>query len=625
MRERNITKLNISYLVRSVILVVSLLSLLCISFIEVKADGNPAEFTSVDSAAPYVREKMKNRETGFTVRIIIPRDAYDENENGKICDEIMSKALKHTGIPNEGDYLRNNFSERSYTITVAASSTVVNYDITFDITYFTTSAQEKTFEAEAKKVLDGLNLYGLTDYEKVSRIYQYIVTHVTYDKAHRNDDSYLLKQSAYASLVNKTSVCQGYASLFYYMSLSAGVDSRIVQGNSYDVKNGQYGEAHAWNIVAINGKYFYLDSTWDAGVSEYVYFLKGVNTLQHKNGVLDDEINSVSPDKAYDMSLDDYWNYRTQNGYTRIEISNAKVSIVNGAFTLENENSTRGFVSADVTVTLGGRKLVSGMDYKVGYDTVIISADRKSGECTARIEGIGGYQAVISKTFALNIKYKNPSTVSNTSNTSNIVNTPNSTSNSSNTQNSSVVSDTQVDPNTKDVSANDKSGTTEKSKDNKNSAGNTNVQETEEQVVKVGYVIKTSKYTYKITSVGKKNEVKLIKAKKNLKTANIPVVVKINGKAFKVTEIGASAFKNNKKLGKVIISKNIKTIGSKAFSGCKKLNNITITSKSLKKIGANAFKGTNAKAKVYVPKGKVSKYGKLLRKAGLSKKSKITR
>ena len=623
MRERNIAKCNISYLVRSVILAVMLLSFLCFSFISAEASGNPAEFNSIDSAATYVKNKMKNRESGFSVRIMIPSGSFKDN----ICDEIMSKALAHTGVPDEGDYLVNSFSERSFGVRVSSNGTVVTCDITFDITYFTNAAQEKTFKAEAKKVLDNLKLYGLTDYEKISRIYEYMVTHIKYDRVHLNDDSYLLKQSAYASLVNKTSVCQGYASLFYYMSLSAGVDARVVQGNSYDTKIGKYGEAHAWNIVAIDGKYFYIDSTWDAGASEYVYFLKGVNTLQHKNAVLDEEFDGRSPEKVYDMSPDDYWNFRTQNGYTRLEIKNAKISFTNCTFTLANENSATGHVSADVTVTLGGKKLVKGMDYKVKYGTVMIAADHKSGECTATIEGIGGYQSIITKKVSLIINYKSGSTVTSDNSSKQDSNSSND-SNVSDNKNTFKTSDESDDKNKSDSDSSSgnvkNTGTTEKNTES-NSTAKTDAQETEELVVKVGYVIKTSKYTYKVTSSGKKNEVKLIKAKKNLKTANIPVAVIVNGKSFKVTEIGASAFKNNKKLGKVIISKNIKTVGSKAFYGCKKLKNIVVTTKSLKKIGAKAFKGTNSKIKVKVPKGKVSKYRSLFRKAGLSKKSKITR
>ena len=61
------------------------------------------------------------------------------------------------------------------------------------------------------------------------------------------------------------------------------------------------------------------------------------------------------------------------------------------------------------------------------------------------------------------------------------------------------------------------------------------------------------------------------------------------------------------------------SIGKKAFEGDAKLVKITIRNKKLSKIGKNAFKGVSAKAKVYVPKGRVKAFGRLLKGKGLNK------
>ena len=39
---------------------------------------------------------------------------------------------------------------------------------------------------------------------------------------------------------------------------------------------------HAWNLVRINGMYYYCDSTWDSGKpeSQYQYFLKGQDDFE---------------------------------------------------------------------------------------------------------------------------------------------------------------------------------------------------------------------------------------------------------------------------------------------------------------------------------------------------------
>ena len=84
-----------------------------------------------------------------------------------------------------------------------------------------------------------------------------------------------------------------------------------------------------------------------------------------------------------------------------------------------------------------------------------------------------------------------------------------------------------------------------------------------------------------------------------------------------------NAFKNCKKLKRVVIGKEITSIGAKAFSGCKALKKITIKSAKLKKVGKNAFKGIHVKAVIKAPKAKLKAYKKLLRAGGAGSKVRI--
>ncbi len=132
--------------------------------------------------------------------------------------------------------------------------------------------------------------------------------------------------------------------------------------------------------------------------------------------------------------------------------------------------------------------------------------------------------------------------------------------------------------------------------------------------------------TYKVTSKGSTKTVEYTGVKKNTKEITIPSSVKINGKNYKVTAIKANAFKGNKKIQKITIGKNIKKIGKGAFKNCKKLKKIIIKSKKLvsKNIGKNAFKGIPKNAVIKVPKGKVKAYKKfIIKKGGAGKKIKV--
>ena len=143
---------------------------------------------------------------------------------------------------------------------------------------------------------------------------------------------------------------------------------------------------------------------------------------------------------------------------------------------------------------------------------------------------------------------------------------------------------------------------------------------------------KASAGKYKITAVTMKNG-KVVGGtvaynkpyNKNCKTATIGATVDIAGVTFKITTVANNAFRGCKKLTKVTIGKNITKIGSNAFNGCSKLKNVIFKTSKLKKIGKNAFKGVKAKAKFKVPKKKLKKYKKIIKKAGAPKKAKVTK
>jgi hypothetical protein len=137
----------------------------------------------------------------------------------------------------------------------------------------------------------------------------------------------------------------------------------------------------------------------------------------------------------------------------------------------------------------------------------------------------------------------------------------------------------------------------------------------------------STKSTYKVTSSeGKTPTVTYTgTTNKKAKTITIPATITVDGVTYKVTAIADKAFKNHKTITKIVIGKNVTTIGKNAFSGCKKLKTIIIKSKKLtsKSVSKNAFKGISSKVTIKVPKSKVKAYTKLFRKKGLNKKVKV--
>lgn len=139
-------------------------------------------------------------------------------------------------------------------------------------------------------------------------------------------------------------------------------------------------------------------------------------------------------------------------------------------------------------------------------------------------------------------------------------------------------------------------------------------------------LVKTKKANYTIFFKDSKvSDVQLTTFKdKKAKSFTIPNTIKYKGKKYKVTSIGEKAFYKKTKLQKLIIGKYVKTIGTKAIYGDKKLTSITVKSSKLTNVGSNALKGTSKKLKIKVPSKKVAKYKKLFKNKG-NKKVKITK
>ena len=134
--------------------------------------------------------------------------------------------------------------------------------------------------------------------------------------------------------------------------------------------------------------------------------------------------------------------------------------------------------------------------------------------------------------------------------------------------------------------------------------------------------------SYQVTSAAEKNPTVVYKGSKKQKASvTIPDTVTIDKVTYKVTSIAANAFKNNKKLKKVVIGKNVTKIGKKAFYGCSKLKNITVKTTKLtkKNVGSQAFKGIYKKAAFKVSKKKIRSYRKIFRARGAAKTTKVTK
>ena len=303
----------------------------------------------VDALAGTLRQQMVSRAAVINLYYhhdsVLTQAVFDQ-----LCDDLFAKAIAHTGVGKEGDYILWNCQGYTVGATQEASSQGSGYDvhITFTFTYLSDADQEAQMDQAVADLLSSLDLSSKTDYQKIKAIYDYICSNITYDYDNLYDDSYTLKHSSYAALINKKAVCQGYASLFYRLALEAGIDARVISGDS--------GGPHAWNIVKIEGSYYNLDSTWDAGNTEYEYFLK--NAKDFPNHTRDAAYTTAAFTSSYPIAATSYAVHGSIQDYAYKITNNGQVIITKYTGT-----------DADVTTpdTIDGMPVI-GIDTNAFFD-----------------------------------------------------------------------------------------------------------------------------------------------------------------------------------------------------------------------------------------------------------------
>ncbi len=129
---------------------------------------------------------------------------------------------------------------------------------------------QKKMEEALKSCLKDLP-ENADDYEKVKYVYEYIIKNTTYNLQAENS------QNIISVLLNHESVCQGYAYAMHYLLNYLSVPCTTVTGT---VMNG---EPHSWNLVQVEGEYYYVDATWgDCG-----YLIENTDEGSLYNGIGD--------------------------------------------------------------------------------------------------------------------------------------------------------------------------------------------------------------------------------------------------------------------------------------------------------------------------------------------------
>ena len=124
--------------------------------------------------------------------------------------------------------------------------------------YTMSEDQKNVYQASVEQIsnqwLSGIS-QSASDYEKAKYVFETLIENVDYDVNSQENQNILS-----VFLYNKT-VCQGYADAAWYLLDKLGINSVVITGTANN-------ENHAWNLVYLDGAYYYMDVTW--GNSKYL-------------------------------------------------------------------------------------------------------------------------------------------------------------------------------------------------------------------------------------------------------------------------------------------------------------------------------------------------------------------
>lgn len=152
---------------------------------------------------------------------------------------------------------------------------VMNYDsdgnmTSYRIEYTLSAERVKKRKMKIEKAIapfvGGITV-SMSDYDVALKAFENIVDLIDYDTLALNEehagrissDAPDDIRSIYGVFVDKKAVCAGYAKAYQFLLNRMGIECTYVAGKCHE------GGLHAWNLIKLEGDYYYVDVTWGDG------------------------------------------------------------------------------------------------------------------------------------------------------------------------------------------------------------------------------------------------------------------------------------------------------------------------------------------------------------------------
>lgn len=193
---------------------------------------------------------------------------YHEKKRITNVSTFMRELINGTDDPHQHAVSRYQISTTAY-----ATKT----ELVLEIEYRENSQQLSYVNQSVAAIIARIINPGMHVHQKMLAIHDWVTTHVRYDES-------LQRRTAYDALRHHTTVCSGFASLYWHLCTAVAIPCRIVTGV------GKF-EAHAWNMVKVETQWYHVDSTWgivadsESPFSAYRFYLLTDKEIQQTHRI----------------------------------------------------------------------------------------------------------------------------------------------------------------------------------------------------------------------------------------------------------------------------------------------------------------------------------------------------
>ncbi len=196
------------------------------------------------------------------------RSSYYDKNSGKTNYYYLTKSVAYdsTKLSTEGAYdtvLLFYFSNPQYYFLESSMGARFGFaQMSVNVSFANGASRQaatKRIESEIQSWLAEINLEE-TDWAKEKKIHDMICEKVIYDPYYNDVSSNPYNQTIYSVFCTNSTVCAGYSQTMQLLCNAVGIDCGVVTS-----------EEHEWNIVRLNGAWYYVDCTWNDEDNGYGY------------------------------------------------------------------------------------------------------------------------------------------------------------------------------------------------------------------------------------------------------------------------------------------------------------------------------------------------------------------